>query len=62
MSQLPEQLLKSSNMPVMMPIGQNMNMLPGVPIPQQLQTQPNMTPNPMAVVDHRPQQNTDTSN
>ena len=64
MSQLPDQLLKSSNIPVMMPIGQNMNMLTGVPIPQQLQPQPNMTPNPMGmgVVDHRPQQNPDTSN
>ncbi len=64
MSQLPDQLLKSSNIPVMVPIGQNMNMLTGVPIPQQLQPQQNMTPNPMGmgVVDHRAQQNPDTSN
>jgi hypothetical protein len=48
----------------MVPIGQNMNMLTGVPIPQQLQPQANMTPNPMGmgVADHRPQQNPDTSN
>jgi hypothetical protein len=41
-----------------------MNMLTGVPIPQQLQPQPNMTPNPMGmgVVDHIHQQNPDTSN
>jgi ABC-type uncharacterized transport system ATPase subunit len=41
-----------------------MNMITGVPIPQQLQPQPNMAPNPMGmgVVDHRPQQNPDTSN
>jgi hypothetical protein len=46
----------------MVPIGQNMNMLTGVPIPQQLQPQQNMTPNPMGmgVVDHRAQQNPDT--
>jgi hypothetical protein len=64
MSQLPDQLLKSSNIPVMVPIGQNMNMLTGVPIPQQLQPQANMTTNPMGmgVADHRPQQNPDTSN
>ena len=64
MSQLPDQLLKPSNIPVMMPIGQNINMLTGVPIPQQLQPQPNMTPNSMGmgVVDHIHQQNPDTSN
>ena len=68
MSQLPDQLLKSSNIPVMMPLGQNMNILNGVPIPQALQTQPNMPPNPnmtpmgMQVLDPRNQPNADTSN
>ena len=68
MSQLPDQLLKSSNIPVMMPLGQNMNILNGVPIPQALQTQPNMPLNPnmtpmgMQVLDPRNQPNTDTSN
>ncbi len=45
MSQLPEPLLKQSNISVLMPLGQNMNMLNGVPIPQPLQPQPNMPPN-----------------
>ena len=68
MSQLPDQILKSSNIPVMMPLGQNMNILNGVPIPQALQTQPNMPPNPnmtpmgMQVLDPRNQPNADTSN
>ena len=64
MSQIPDQLLNTSNIPVVVPIGQNMNMLTGVSIPQQLQPQPNMAPNQigMGVVDHRPQQNPDTSN
>ena len=68
MSQLPDQLLKSSNIPVMMSLGHNMNIINGVPIPQPLQTQPNMPPNPnmapmgMQVTDHKNQPNTDTSN
>ena len=45
-----------------------MNILNGVPIPQALQTQPNMPPNPnmtpmgMQVFDPRNQPNADTSN
>ena len=68
MSQLPDQLLKSSNIPVMMPLGQNMNILNGVTIPQPLQTQPTMPPNPsmtpmgIQVSEHKNQPNTDTSN
>jgi hypothetical protein len=67
MSQLPEQLLKSSNIPLMMPLGQNMGILNQVPMPQQIQTQSNLTPNqniPMGVpgVDHKSQPNADTSN
>ncbi len=64
MSQLSEQLLNSSKIPVMMPMGQNINMITGVPISPQLQNQTNMNQNPMGinVIDQRPQQNPDTSN
>ncbi len=67
MSQLPEQLLKSSNIPIMMPLGQNMNLLNQVSMPQQIQTQPNLPPNqniPMGVpgAEHKSQPNPDTSN
>ena len=64
MSQLPEQLLKSG---MMMPLGQNMNLLNQVPIPQQIQNQQNLPLNQnMAMVvpgtDPKSQQNQDNSN
>jgi len=66
MSQLPEQLLKSGNMPMMMPMGQNLNILNPVPMPPQMQAQPNMVPNPNLVMgtgpDPKSQANIDTSN
>jgi len=67
MSQLPEQPLKPSNIPIMMPIGPNMNFLNQVSMPQQIQTQPNLDPNqniPMGVpgTEHKSQPNPDTSN
>ena len=46
MSQLPEQLLKSSNIPLVMPMGQNINLINTVPMTQPLQSQPNFPPNP----------------
>ena len=68
MSQLPDQLLKSSNMPVIMPLGPNMNIINGVPIPQPLQSGPNMPPNPnttpmgIQASDQKDQANQGTSN
>ena len=67
MSQLPDQLLKSTNIPMMMPLAPGMNILNQVPIPQQLQNQSNLPLNqnlPMGVpgTDHKSQQNQDTSN
>ena len=51
----------------MMPLGQNMGLLNPVSMPQQIQTQSNLTPNknlPMGVpgVDQKSQPNNDTSN
>ena len=67
MSQLQEQILKPNNIPIMMPLGQNMGLLNPVSIPQQIQTQSNLTPNknlPIGVpgVDQKSQPNNDTSN
>ena len=67
MSQLPEQLLKSSNMPLMMPLTQNMGLLGQVPMPQPIQTQPNLPLSqniPMGVpaANNKSKQNQDTSN
>ena len=67
MSQLPDQLLKSANIPMIMPLGQNINLLNQVPIPQQIQNQQNLPLNqniPMGVpgTDPKSQPNPDTSN
>ena len=67
MSQLPEQLLKPANIPMMMPMGQNLGLINTVPIPQQIQNQPNLALNQnigMGVpgTEHKSQQNQDTSN
>ena len=67
MSQLPDQLIKSNNIPMMMPLPQGMNLINTVPIPQQLQNQSNLPINqniPMGApgTDHKSQQNQDTSN
>lgn len=67
MSQLPEQLLKSASIPMMVPMGQNLGILNTVPIPQQIQNQPNLALNQnigMGVPgpEHKSQQNQDTSN
>jgi hypothetical protein len=67
MSQLPEQLLKSASIPMMVPMSQNLGILNTVPIPQQIQNQPNLALNQnigMGVpgTEHKSQQNQDTSN
>jgi len=67
MSQLPEQLLKSSNIPMMMPMAQNMNLLNPVPMTQPMQPIPNLPPNQNLAMgipapDHKSQPNPDTSN
>jgi len=67
MSQLPDQLLKSANLPLMMPLGQPINMIPQVPMPQQIQNASNLALNQnmglgVPVPDHKSQQNPDTSN
>ena len=66
MSQLPDQLLKSSNIPMMVPMGQGLNILNQVPISPQMPAQPNMVPNPNIPMgtgpDPKSQSNVDTSN
>ena len=66
MSQLPEQLLKSSTIPLIMPLNQNMGILNPVPLPPQMQAQPNMVPNPNIPIgtgpDPKSGANIDTSN
>jgi len=68
MSQLPEQLLKPSNIPIVMPMGQNINLINPVPMTQPLQSQPNFPPNPnitpmgIQVPENKSQPNQDTSN
>ena len=67
MSQLPDQILKPANIPMMMPLGQNMNILNQVPIPQQIPNQQNLPLNqnlPMGVpgTDPKSQANPDNSN
>ena len=68
MSQLPEQLLKPSNIPIVVPMGQNINLINTVPMTQPLQSQPNFPPNPnitpmgMQVSENKSQPNQDTSN
>ena len=67
MSQLPDQLLKSANIPMRMQIGQNMNLLNQVPIPQQIQNQQNLPLNQNMVMgvpgtDPKSQPNQDNSN
>ena len=64
MSQLPDQLLKSANIPIMMPPALGINMMNQVPIPQQLQNQSNLPLNPNMPIgaDHKSQPNQDTSN
>ena len=67
MSQLTEQLLKSSNIPMMMPMAQNMNLLNPVPMTQPMQPTPNLPPNQNLAMgipapDHKSQPNPDTSN
>ena len=67
MSELPEQLLKSSNITMMMPMAQNMNLLNPVPMTQPMQPTPNLPPNQNLAMgipspDHKSQPNPDTSN
>ena len=67
MSQLPDQILKPANIPMMMPLGQNLNILNQVPIPQQIPNQQNLPLNqnlPMGVpgTDAKSQTNPDNSN
>ena len=67
MSQLPDQLLKPSNIPMMMQMNPNMNLLNPVPMGQPMQTTPNLPPNQNLAMgvpgpDHKSQPNQDTSN
>ena len=51
---------------MIVPMGQNLNILNQVPMPPQMQAQPNMVPNPNLVIgtgpDPKSQANIDTSN
>ena len=67
MSQIPEPILKSANLQMMMPMNPSMNMLNPVGIPQQIQNPQNIPQNPnmamgVAVPDQKSQPNQDTSN
>ena len=68
MSQLPDQLLKTSNMNIMAQMDPNMNLMNQVPLSQFIPNQPNMNmnqniPMPMAIQDNnKPQNIGDTSN
>jgi len=67
MSQLQDQLIKPPTIPLMIPLGQNMNLINQVPMPGQLQNQPNLPLNqnmPIGVQgpDHNSHPNQDTSN
>ena len=67
MSQLPDQLLKSANIPMMMPMNPTMNILNPVGLPQPIQNPQNIPQNPnmgmgVAVPDQKSQPNQDTSN
>jgi len=67
MSQLPDPLLKPSNIPMMMPIAPNMNPLNPVSMTQPMQLTPNLPPNQNLAMgvpgpDHKSQPNPDTSN
>lgn len=62
MSQLPEQILKQSNMNIISPMDQNMNLMNPVPLPQFI---PNNQTLPISMAiqdDNKPQNITDTSN
>ena len=68
MSQLPDQLLKTSNMNLMAQMDPKMNIINQVPLSQFIPNQPNMPlnqniPMPMAIQDNnKPQNIGDTSN
>jgi hypothetical protein len=66
MSQLPDQLLKSSSIPMIVPMNQGMNMQNQFPISPQMPAQSNMVPNPNmpmgTSLDPKSQSNVDTSN
>ena len=62
MSQLPEQILKQSNINIINPMDQNMNLMNPVPLPQFI---PNNQTLPISMAiqdDNKPQNITDTSN
>jgi hypothetical protein len=67
MSQLPDQLLKSANIRMMMQMNPNMNLLNQVGMPQTIPTPQNIPQNPnmgmgVPVPDQKSQPNQDTSN
>ena len=67
MSQLPEQLLKPGNIPIMMPMTHNMGIINQVGMPQSIQAPQNIPQNPnlpmgITVPEQKPSQNPDTSN
>ena len=67
MSQIPEQILKSANLQMMMPMNPSMNMINSVGIPQQIPNPQNIPQNPnmamgVPVQDQKSQPNQDTSN
>ena len=67
MSQLPEQLLKPANIPMMVQMNPNMNLLNQVGIPQPIQNPQNIPQNPnmtmgVPITDQKSQPNQDTSN
>lgn len=69
MSQLPDQILKTPSIPMMIPLAQGMNLLNQVPMPGQTPNQPNLPLNPNMPIgvqgpDHNshPNPNQDTSN
>jgi hypothetical protein len=62
MSQLPEQILKQSNMNIISPMDHNMNLMNPVPLPQFIPNNQTL-PASMAIQDdNKPQNITDTSN
>ena len=67
MSKLHEQLLKPANIPMMVQMNPNMNLLNPVPMAQPMPTTPNLPPNQNFAMgvpgpDHKSQPNPDTSN
>ena len=65
MSQLQDQILNPPTIPMMIPLNQNMNLLNQVPMPSQIQNQPNLPLNhniPIGVQGPVHNSNQDTSN